>query len=244
LILYLIEVEPAVRREMQSGMVRLEPIYEFVRQYAQQHPNDYGAYQINGKIKSGRDYLEKCDTALLEVPNEQGFYLWGFYNNSKFWINVYLGKAGKGKTAHLRDRLYKELTAERASLWREVNLNDAKLLSIGQKVHPTMWDKYKPHWERALHKAGSTHIFWVSAPKSELDPQNIEAVENDLIEAMNPTGNRQRRMPSATLQQDAGKIFGAFRAMIHLEQNRKTQLELTYHKDFWKWVGTIKPSTA
>jgi|HubBroStandDraft_6_1064221.scaffolds.fasta_scaffold00205_47 hypothetical protein len=232
---------------MQRGVVCLGILYDLVREIVANNPdtkNQLDAYRVNGSSPHSKDYRKKCRDVLSasDVPNEQGFYLWGFYNRSGFWINVYCGKAGKGKTADLRDRLYKELTAENASIWREVNPDNARVLSIGEQIHPTMWYKYKTHWERALNKAGSTHIFWVATPESELKPENVESVENDLIEAMNPTGNRQRRLPAARLQQDAGKIFGAFREMIHLENNRSSKFHLKYHDEFWKWVGRTEPS--
>jgi hypothetical protein len=233
---------------MQRGVVHLEPLYDFVREFVARNPDpkkQMEGYRVDRSNDDSRNYCEKCKQVLADsnVPNEQGFYLWGFYNRSRFWINVYCGKAGRGKTAHLRDRLYKELTAENACVWREVNPDDARVLSIGEHIHRTMWHDVKPKWERALHKAGSTHIFWVAMPESELNLHNIEPVENDLIEAMNPTGNRQRRRPSATLQSEAGTIFKAFREMIHLEKNRSTALHLDYHDKFWSRVGKTEPST-
>jgi hypothetical protein len=231
---------------MEGGMAQLGPLYEWVREFARKHtydrdnPDTIAAYRVNGSTPSGKAYCRECDKVLDQVPNEQGFYLWGFYNPRKFWINVYCGQADKLKTAHLRDRLYKELTAERACIWREVNPDDNQVLAIGAQVHPTMWIKYKPHWERALRKAGSTHIFWVAT--SGLSPEDVDHIESDLIEAMNPTGNRQRRTPNAAIQQQAGEVLRMFRDMIHREENRKTKFELHYHKHFWKWVGYTKPS--
>jgi hypothetical protein len=235
---------------MESGMVQLGPLYKWVRKFRRQHPYDpnnsdtIAAYRIRGSPE-GKKYCEECrkilDKTSNNVPNKQGFYLWGFYNPRKFWINVYCGQADKLKTAHLRDRLYKELTAERACIWREVDRDNDKLLAIGEQVHPKMWFKYKTDWERALRKAGSTHIFWVAT--SGISPEDVDHIEGDLIEAMNPTGNRQRRTPNAAIQVQAGKILRTFRDMIHREENRNTKFKLDYHKHFWKWVGDTKPST-
>jgi len=236
---------------METGLVQLGPLYKWVREFASKHPYDpnssdsIAAYRIDGSTDIGDDYRTQCreivDKPSNKVPNKQGFYLWGFYNPRKFWINIYCGKADKRKTAQLNDRLYKELTAERACIWREVNPDNNQVLAIGAQVHPTMWIKYRPHWERALRKAGSTHIFWV-APSS-LRPEDVDHIESDLIEAMNPTGNRQRRTPNAATQQQAGEILKTFRDMIHREENRKTKFKLDYHKDFWKWIGDTRPST-
>jgi hypothetical protein len=101
--------------------------------------------------------------------------------------------------------------------------------------------KYPVEVQRALRKAGSTHIFWVATPY--LSEKNIKLVEKDLIEAMNPTGNRARNKPLPTLQQQAGEIFETFRVMIHHEKNRNTQFDLDYHDEFWRWVGESEPTT-
>jgi hypothetical protein len=232
---------------MSAGIVYLAPLYKWVRNFTRQHPykpddpDTIAPYRVDRSNKPSREYLKVCIEVLDKVPNNQGFYLWGFYNSNRFWVNVYLGKAIVGKTAHLRDRLYKELTAENASIWREVNKDNVAVLAIGQKIHPVMWPTYKAQWQRALRKAGSTHIFWVAA--SDLPAAHIDLIESDLIEAMNPTGNRQRKVPSAKLQREAGEILKTFRELVHLEENRKTKFSLKYHKDFWKWVGKTEPST-
>jgi hypothetical protein len=228
---------------MQSGMVRLESLYKFVREYVEQHPDRIDAYSIERSSKHGKVYRDKNAQILEKVPDEQGFYLWGFYNPSRFWINVYSGKAGKGKTASLRARLLEELKDERACIWREVNPDNATLLGIGKRTHPQMWHKYEKDWKRTLGKAGSTHIFWVAAPPLDLEPDNVESFENDLIEVMNPTGNRRRIMPAPALQQKAANILNAFRDMIHSEENRKGKFPLDYHDELWKWVGQAEPPT-
>lgn len=146
---------------MEQGVLCLKEIYEeFVRKYAA----NIDAYRINRRSGLGHDYNVKCDALLREgkVPDEQGFYLWGFYNPKRFWVNVYVGKAGKGigagKTDTLKTRLYKELTAERASVWREGNRNNARVLEIGKEIHPTMWAEYESRWVRAPQGWLDTHL--------------------------------------------------------------------------------------
>jgi hypothetical protein len=232
---------------MEQGVVFLESLYqEFVRKYAA----DLEAYRIDGSSSLGNRYSKKCNELMTDakVPHDQqGFYLWGFYNPKRFWINVYLGKAGKGigagRTDTLKIRLYKELTAERACVWREGNSSNARSLEIGKEIHPTMWPKYKSHWVRALRKAGSTHIFWVAKPElKDLVKEDVELIESDLVEAMNPTGNRMRRLPSLTRRKEAEAVFSTFREMIHRDEYRKTSFPLRYHKEFWKWVGESQPT--
>jgi hypothetical protein len=128
--------------------------------------------------------------------------------------------------------LNEELGDERAFAWRAF-CSKADVI----KLDP----HYPTEVQRAINKAGSTHIFWVATP--DLLGENIETIENDLIETMNPTGNRQRRTPVAQFRPDATRILNAFRKMIHREENRNSQYPLDYHKQFWKWVGQADPST-
>jgi len=234
---------------MESGALYLRPLYKFVGKHKSQCENVDGisvpsAYRIFRTSNLGSEYCKLCHQIVspetggfTKVPEEQGFYLWGFYNPSRFWVNVYVGKAGKkatGKYANLNWRLEEELKDERAFLWREFYSKD-KVMGFAPK--------YREKVKLALGKAGSTHIFWVSKPVADLKSDDIEAVENDLIEAMNPTGNRQRRKPSAHVQKDAGQILNIFRAMIHVEREKPTSRHrLDYHDEFWQNVGEVKPT--
>jgi len=164
----------------------------------------------------------------------RGLYLWGFYNRNGFWTNIYIGKAGLKKTASLQNRIYKELTAERACIWREV-LNTEQLEKICKEIHPRMWPKNLPKWRNACEKAGSTHIAWVALPKHK--EASIEPIENDLIEAMNPTGNRKRTQPPEHFRDDTKRVFGHFREIINANANRKTRFPLDFHRDFWKQLA-------
>jgi hypothetical protein len=225
---------------MEQGVLCLKPLYEFVDKYREERENVNGvlvpsAYRSRKYGKQCNFIVSPKEKEFARVPNEQGFYLWGFYNPQKFWINVYLGKAGKGKTANLNARLLEELKDERAFVWRNFMASKDEVVGFDPK--------YPAEVKRALHKAGSTHIFWVSAPEADLKPENVEPVENDLIEAMNPTANRRRITPSANLQQQAGKFLNAFREMIHSERNRNTMFHVTYHDQFWRWVGEGEPPT-
>jgi hypothetical protein len=211
--------------------VKLSALYDFARKH---RDNEQKALDISGSSSLGKEYCQKAKRIVSGVSEKSGVYLWGFYNSRRFWVNVYIGKEDLRKTANLKDRLYKELTAERACVWREV-LNKQELHDAGKKIHPTMWYKYRNHWERALRKAGSTHVFWVATP--DLRQGELEFVEDDLIEAMNPTGNRRRRSPPRTFHRQTGEVFEIFRKMIHSEENRNSQFPLKYHNEFWKWLG-------
>jgi hypothetical protein len=142
----------------------------------------------------GEAYGRICDQLTdPEVPKKAGFYLWGFYDKRKFWVNIYLGKAGndaKGKFAHLRWRIREELMDERAFAWRAFTKEKESTVQLD-------YPRYRREVLRAINKAGSTHIFWVAVPSS--NPANIKSIESDLIETLNPTGNRERNPPSLSL---------------------------------------------
>ena len=213
---------------MQSGMLILNELYTFVRKHRTQ-PTE--AMRIDRTSSLGDKYSDICRHAVENVPIVRGLYLWGFYNRHEFWTNIYIGKAGLKKTANLQNRLYKELTAERACIWREV-LTKQALEKTGEKIHPEMWLKYIYHWRRAFEKAGTTHIAWIALP--EIKEASIEQIENDLIEAMNPTGNRKRTKPPEDFRDDTKRIFGQFREVINARTHRETRFPLDVHKDFWK----------
>ena len=221
---------------LEHNIISLKELYRFV----QNHRSEENALNISGRNPIGNKYCTCCKECVSDVPEQRGLYLWGFYNEAGFWVNVYIGLADFRKTARLKERLYKELTAERASIWRAVYPSKNDLLAAGARTHPRMWPKYRIHWERALRKAGSTHILWVATP--HLAPSGLESVESDIIEAMNPTGNRRRRMPPANFRKEAAEILDIFRETIHETINRKSGFHLKYHDEFWKWVGEAEPT--
>ncbi len=128
-----------------------------------------------------------------------------------------------------------DTTAERACIWREV-LSNSELNKIGRHIHPKMWNSYVHHWRRSCEKSGTTHIAWIALP--ELDSTSIEPIENDLIESMNPTGNRRRTQPPELYREDTKQIFGTFRETINLQANRSQRFALELHKN-WPMLGSI-----
>lgn len=215
---------------MSQGVIQLRGLLEFIDE---QHANPE-AYRR--KLSAlGSEYGKRCKSLVESVPEECGFYLWGYYDKKEFWINVYLGMAGKkpkGKTSHLRHRLLEELGDERAFAWRAF---------CAKETVAGMDPKYATEVERAFRKTGSTHIFWNSTP--HLEGENIEPIEDDLIETMNPTGNRKRSKPDLTLREESEKVLNSFREMINIQENRKTKYHLNYHDQFWEHVGRVVPST-
>lgn len=187
---------------MQSGIISLQNIYTFIDLVG-----DYKRTLPNTSLL-GRSFAKLCAEITKNVPTEKGFYLWGNYNSKKFWTNIYLGKAGFGKTANLRNRILEELKDERCCFWRTKHTEEALLL-LCENEYP----KYYRETKRSLRKANTTHIAYV--PHPEINEDDGERVESDLIESLNPISNKKRPVPPAFLNKDTAKIFHQLREQIH-----------------------------
>jgi hypothetical protein len=73
--------------------------------------------------------------------------------------------------------------------------------------------KYSKHVERAIRKAGATHIVWVSA--LDITDAEVREVESDLIETLNPTANLSRPVPPSRLQARTKEVLACIRETIH-----------------------------
>ena len=199
---------------MHSGFVSLSPLYDLLRA----NPDPKG---LERGSPARRNYGFAAQEICAEIASAQGFYLWGGYESNGLWQNIYLGKAGFAKTAHLRARILEELKDERVCIWRafvsEETLTKAEMLN-----HPTMWHKYQHHMMRALKKTGATHIAWVADPG--LENAAVNNIESDLIETLNPMGNISRPVPPVTLQEHTKVIIAEFRSLIH--ENRSQRFAL------------------
>ena len=196
---------------MQSGVVVLHDLLKFVRSNWKHHD------AMNLMSPASKPYRRLCKEIAEEIPASQGFYLWGYYEKNGLWRNIYLGKAGLGKTANLKGRILEELKDERCCFWSDV-YSEAKLLELGPEVHSnrTQWYKtIKKQWQRSLREAGTTHIVWARTP--HLSNDDVKRIEADLIEAMNPEANRQRTTPppEQVLQEDTAEVFRLFRKRVH-----------------------------
>ena len=198
-----------------QGMVSLDSLYKLCK--ARPHGIPHGRKQ---KI---HPFWTEVDSLVQDIELSAGFYLWGRYEPSGLWRNIYLGKAGFGKTANLRSRIREELKDERCFLWRVV-LSEKRILINGRGLYPIMWREYEKHWKRSLKKAMTTHINWVSVP--DLGNRDVKRVESDLIEALNPSSNVQRVQPPQRLQKDTQKIFARLRCVIHSHRKSRYRLRL------------------
>lgn len=196
---------------MKAEIVSLEPLYKFVYE----NPT---AASLQGRSAVGREYSKLAKQVAEDIAPTQGFYLWGYYDARGLWHNTYLGKAGFGKTAHLRARILEELKDERCCFWQAV-LNTEELMATGALHYAPMWHQYERHWKRTLRKAGATHIVWVTDP--ELSNIAVSNIESDLIETLNPTANVNRPIPPVSLQTHTQEIIGHFRRAIHKTRGQK-----------------------
>jgi len=190
---------------MKSGLLSLVELYKFV-------DNDPHANSLHGNSKEGRAFGKLAQDITSVIDNEHGFYLWGKYEDNGLWRNIYLGKAGYGKTACLRARILEELKDERILFWYNEN-NCDYLYSRGKEFYPNMWHKYSIEWDRSARKAGTSHILWITTP--ELDNKEVISVEADLIETLNPIANRQRPAPTSALQTNTVNVIRQLKYLIH-----------------------------
>jgi hypothetical protein len=203
---------------MSSGIISLLPLYDFLRL-------NHAVAGLYGKSPAGRHYGRRATELCASVAATQGFYLWGRYERGRLWRNIYLGKAGFGKTANLRARICEELKDERACIWRAF-VSVATMEEAGELNYPRMWRHlYKSHWSRALKKAGATHIVWAADPA--LPNSQVQNIESDLIETLNPRANLSRPVPPVSLQAHTKEVIGQFRELIH--EHREDRFLLAGH---------------
>ncbi|WP_415906760.1 hypothetical protein ACMXYX_07740 [Neptuniibacter sp. QD72_48] len=191
---------------MESGHITLDSLY--------QHVNHDPCFQsIDGQGKTGREYAALATKLTSNIPIQQGFYIWGNYEENSLWRTIYLGKASSGKTSSLKARILEELKDERIFMWADSqpNLNNAELMRLALNQYPRKGlDK---HFSRALRKKGTTHIIWVSTP--DILKDEILNIEADLIETMNPFANSMRPSPSSGLLDITIEVIKRFKSEIH-----------------------------
>lgn len=215
---------------MAFGMISLESLYNFVREKSHS--------DLLFVLTEKKEYAALCKDLVRPIERCQGFYLWGRYNKRGMWTNIYLGKAGLGKTANLRNRIFKELIGERLCFWRGA-YSEEKLNETGQLLHREMWKKYSKNADRAFLKASCTHIAWVSI--QHLDNSDVIRVEADLIEAMNPRANLMRPKPPDHLQSNTRGVFELLRACIHAARGTRFSIRLVGNTSPIRTVAVHQP---
>lgn len=193
---------------MASGIIDLSKLYELVKS----RPYDI----LDTNSEAGKAFKKVKREITASVPEKPGFYLWGHFNKDRFWTNIYLGKAGAGKITSLKYRIMDELGEERAFLI-EGEMSD-KLDAVGRQIFPAKWDpSYKKVYQRAVRKHKTNYIVWTEFSSTDL--QNIEEIENDLIETINPESNIKRATPPTHLRDETIRILKEFRHQIHEQRD-------------------------
>ena len=202
-----------------SEIIELDALHKLTRKYNADKTGEL--FNVKGDI--GKEYAKAVAGLVRTIPKEQGFYVWGSFSRNGLWKTVYVGKAGFGKTATLNARILEELKDERAFLWRwdancttvetawpELQPLVSKYFSNKESVLP---ERLHAHFKRALRKNKSTHIVWIS--RNQLSNVDVQRIEADLIETLNPTVNVQRPVPSSGLQEETINIIREFKQVIH-----------------------------
>jgi hypothetical protein len=202
--------QPDTHLIQERKIISLRPLYDFAKKYK----DDEEALRLRGSAL-GKEYCEICDKLTERIDEAQGFYLWGFYDEKRYWHTIYLGMAGFGEKKSLKKRIREELKDERCCIWRSVHTAD-RLHEIRIRIHR---GQYFAVWERGMRKSDTTHILWAPAESSRSE-KKVRRVEADLIEALNPKANQDRPLPSDTVQTEATEVFQNLRRTIHAARHR------------------------
>ena len=190
---------------MASGIIELNKLYELNRKSRQ--------FEIlNTKSEAGKVFKKIKSEITSGVPEKPGFYLWGQFNKDRFWTNIYLGKAGAGKITSLKYRIMDELGEERAFVIQGKMTDE--LDNVCRQIFPSKWDEsYKRVYKRAVRKHKANYIAWTEF--NTTGNENIEEIENDLIETINPEANIKRVTPPTHLRDETNRILKELRHQIH-----------------------------
>ncbi len=195
-------------------MICLYSLYQAARK-------DKDGLALDGNSPVGRHFGSEVVSLCSQIAAEQGFYAWGQFDANGLWRTAYVGKAGFGKVNMLRERICKELKTERIVFWGSGQSKRALGLygAGGTATTDAIKDSQKRalqvenHFERALRKEGATHIVWVATPHLSNDDVNL--VEPDLIETLNPAANIQRSAPTSGLQDMTVTVIREMKKQIH-----------------------------
>ena len=163
-------------------MLSLNPLTAFVKEHEENED------VLNPKRPLGKALYRLIDNSTSTIPDQPGF---------KFYLDLHdrpISEIYVGMTrAGLRRRINDELKDERVFLSKK---SPDELHAIRARIYPET-PEYEQHWDRAMRKAGATHIVWVTAAP-HLTDEDMRSVEAALIEVSDPKANKQRpsRIPS------------------------------------------------
>lgn len=198
-----------------TGIIELKELYDFVL-------TDLEDAALEGRSKKGRAFGALAKKVTKTISENGGFYIWGSYTSKGLWNNIYIGKAGFGKSTGLRARIKEELKDERQFFWL-IKLKPEEIKLKCKSLYPRMAHKYMVEWDRHFRKFNATHIIWIaltSSTKQDFEKE-ILIIESDLIETMNPIANRNRPKPFGELQHTTIEIIKHMKYHIHLNRQEK-----------------------
>jgi hypothetical protein len=202
------------QKKLKSSIIYLEKLYPFAKK-------DKAGEAIKNDSSIGKKLGKEIKELTISIPESPGFYIWGKYEKNGQWKSIYLGKAGTGKTASLRDRINKELNVERIFLWIKNTEDENKYFQVAQNHYKNSWSKKSEnHYNRSIEKKGSQFIIWCES-KTLKNEKEIKEVEKFLIEMLNPKVNVQR---SASLEGNLDAALRIFKEFIRIIiENRPTK---------------------
>ena len=202
-----------------SGVLNVSTLRELAKK-------NKGGNAIDRGCDEGRAFGNAVSELCKGIAEKHGFYVWGQFdgNRKEYWQTVYVGKAGLGKTTTLESRIKYELNNERILFWADppeewVTHGALKKLEDLVTIATNFYPDKRRHFRRAVLKAATTHIIWVSTP-SLTNNAEVALVESDLIETLNPKVNVIRSVPTSGLQDHTVDVIRAMKREIHAERDR------------------------
>lgn len=202
-----------------SQVISLKELYKFAK-------TDHSLIGMNGSSGTGKAYARMVKDLTKNISDEAGFYIWGNFNKRNYWISIYIGQTGINKTAGLRGRILKELNSERALIWQYYH-DTALMEQKCKEFYSNKYATYIKQWERAYRRSGTTYV--ITIPTQLTDNRQIENVESDLIETMNPSANRKRPKPNTEEFLDESiRVLRSFKEEINkIRKTNKNIFRLT-----------------
>ncbi len=185
---------------MKAGFLDTSEILKFAK--------DHTTVPCGRNNEEFRQYSKLCDTITAYIPETSGWYFWISSKDDRSTKPLYIGKADQtSKKNSLRYRINYELKTERICFWAEV----VGVEKAFDDHHEFFRGRYDKKSKRALSKAGTKFIIWISDP--DVTPSEVREVECILINRHQPTANVQRARQSRASEksESASAIFQKYR---------------------------------
>jgi hypothetical protein len=181
---------------MNSGVIPFSRLFDYIKKHR----------DVPRKTESEFEEFKKLYLSLVkDVGDVPGWYAWVRMGEGHPKV-IYIGQSQVRKTASLRARLKEEFLDEFIALWATI-WDPEEVIEVLNKKYD---GKYASNIRRSARKAGSTHIVWFG--REGLSDAELDGVEHDLIQKMNPPANRQHRQkphPFSGLTVEAESVLSA-----------------------------------